>query len=298
MPSELPQGFLDRAAPGSCPFSSKRRAVLRAGPLLKERVCTQGWGEGEIGERRRLAPTRARCQRWDWRFAGALERREQRHGQRSRESKPPKARTLRREPGFISQREIGSQFYPVLGSHPKACFITPVCSAGKVSSPYLRPDRGKELGWRPSPALFWQAQQSPAAPTHKQDFHGRDGSRSRERASLLRWGHEHGSGCLLPALQSFLLRTPRAAKRRGPSPCSAIPFCGVLGSLRGTGSPGVGPSGDWDLLPRRGPGMLRARSAASQTLQLPPRRGPGSPSRAARRQTRAAAAAGSALSPG
>lgn len=176
--------------------------------------------------------------------------------------------------------------------------LSPVCSAGKVSSPYLRPGRGKELGWRPSPALFWQAQQSPAAPTHQQDFHGRDGSRSLERASLLRWGHEHGSGCLLPALQSFLLRTPRAAKRGGPSPCSAIPFCGVPGSSRGTGSPGVGPSGDWDLLPRRGPGMLRARSAASQTLQLPPRRGPGSPSRAARRQTRAAAAAGSALSPG
>lgn len=125
--------------------------------------------------------------------------------------------------------------------------------------------------------LFWQAQQSPAAPTHKQDFHGRDGSRSRERASLLRWGHERGSGCLLPALQSFLLRTPRAAKRRGPSPCSAIPFCGVPGSSRGTGSPGVGPSGDWDLLPRRGPGMLRARSAASQTLQLPPQKRPREP---------------------
>lgn len=46
-----------------------------------------------------------------FRFAGALEGREQCQGWPSSESKPPQSRAPQREPGPISQREIGSQFH-------------------------------------------------------------------------------------------------------------------------------------------------------------------------------------------
>lgn len=46
-----------------------------------------------------------------FRFAGALEGREQCQGWPGSESKPPQSRAPQREPGPISQREIGSQFH-------------------------------------------------------------------------------------------------------------------------------------------------------------------------------------------
>lgn len=113
-------------APNLCLSSSKHQGTLSTGPPQKG-MGQQGWGDGQAPDfggsevsgcsfpPAHGARDGFRCSTGSFpaqfRFAGALKGCERNQGWLSSESKPPQSHMPQREPGSISQREIGSQFH-------------------------------------------------------------------------------------------------------------------------------------------------------------------------------------------
>lgn len=266
-------------------------------------ASVQGWGDGQAPgfsgsgvASCSLPPARgglgggtssfpAQC-----RFAGASEGRERRQGWPSSESKPPQSLAPQREPGPISQREIGSQFRQ-LGEVTLRLALS--LSAVLGSCPLLTFSRAK-------------ARDAAGAPLRSSERSRPWSTPDKSRISTAEWdpgaGKEPYSSdravSIAPAASSLSCKNllpgaPQAAKTRSPRP-AALP------------SPPQNPQQFAECLkPWRGPiqsrGPLPPHAGAQEcgvhglrpakTFELPPLRGPESPSRAAERQTRAAATA-------